>query len=131
VGGPLLISNPNVVSSFHGLQGSSPLLFSPCNFNPSNGFHDDDVMFLDESNPTLEIDLHVVPSKLIIQISFDVSKKIQDFWVAKLLWGEFYLSSNGSLHTINCRMYSEVEGNDKIFVAKWDSFYKHVGRSKT
>ncbi len=41
-------------------------LFSPCNFNPSNGDHDDDIMFLDEFDPTLETDLLVVPSKLTI-----------------------------------------------------------------
>jgi hypothetical protein len=53
IGGPILISNPNVASFFHGLQGSSLFLFSPCNFNPSNGDHDDDAMFSNESNPTL------------------------------------------------------------------------------
>jgi hypothetical protein len=67
LGEPLLISNPNVASSSHGLQGSSLPLFSPCNFNPSNGDHDGDVMSFDESNPTPKIDLHVVPSKLTIQ----------------------------------------------------------------
>ncbi len=67
MGEPLLISNPNVTSSSHGLQGSSLPLFSPCNSNPSNGDHDDDVMSLDESDPTLEIDLLVVPSKLTVQ----------------------------------------------------------------
>jgi len=66
MGEPLIISNPNVASSFHNLQGSSLLMFSPCNSNPSNGDHDDDVMSLDEANPTLKIDLHVVPSKLTI-----------------------------------------------------------------
>jgi hypothetical protein len=64
MGEPLIISNPNVASSSHGLQGSSLPLFSPCNFNPSNGDHDDDVMSLDESDPTPEIDLPFVPSKL-------------------------------------------------------------------
>jgi len=54
MGGNLLISNPNVASFFHGPQGSSVLLFSPCNSNPSNGDDDDDdVKFLNESNPTL------------------------------------------------------------------------------
>jgi hypothetical protein len=62
MGEPLLISNPNVASSSHGLQGLSLPLFSPCNFNPSNGNHDDDVMSLDKFDPTLEINLHVVPS---------------------------------------------------------------------
>ncbi len=116
MGGPLLISDPNVASSSHGLQGSSPPLFSPDNYNPSNGNDDDDVMSLDESDPTLEIDLHVVPSKLIVQKKInDVFRKFQDSWVAKLLWAKFCLGSNGSLHTIKCRICSEVEGKDKIF----------------
>jgi hypothetical protein len=67
MGEPFLISNPNVASSFHGFQGSSHPLFSPCNCNPSNGDHHDDVMSLDESDPTPKIDLHVVPPKLIVQ----------------------------------------------------------------
>jgi hypothetical protein len=46
-GWPFLIFDHNVASSFHGPQGSSPTLFSPCNSNPSNVIHDDDVMFLD------------------------------------------------------------------------------------
>jgi hypothetical protein len=67
MGEPLIISNANVVSSSHGLQGSSLPLFSPCNSNLSNGDHDDDVISLDEFDPTLEIYLPIVPSKLTIQ----------------------------------------------------------------
>jgi len=67
MGEPLLISNPNVASSSHGLQGSSLPLFSPCNFNPSNGDHDDDVMSLDEFDPIPEINILVVPFKLTVQ----------------------------------------------------------------
>jgi hypothetical protein len=66
VGGPLLIYDPNVVSSSRGLQRSSLPLFSPCNFDPSNVDHDDDVMFLDEFDPTHKIDLFIVPSKSTI-----------------------------------------------------------------
>jgi hypothetical protein len=64
---PFIISNAIVASSFHGLQGSSLPLFSPCNSNISNGDHDDDVISLDEFDPTLEIYLPIVPSKLTIQ----------------------------------------------------------------
>ncbi len=66
MGGPLLIYDPNVASPSHGLQKSSLLLFSPCNFDFSNVNHDDDVMSLDESDPTPKIDLFIVPSKLKI-----------------------------------------------------------------
>ncbi len=67
VGGPLLISNLNVDYSSHGIQGSSFSLFSPCNSDPSNVDHDEDVMSLDESNPILEIDLPIISSKLIVK----------------------------------------------------------------
>jgi hypothetical protein len=108
VGGPLLIFDLNVTSSSHGFQGSSPLLFSPCNYDLSNVDHDDDVMSLDEFNPTLETNLLVVPSKLIInKKNYDASKK-----------------------DVKGKMCNEVEGKDKIFVAKWDSLYKHVGKRK-
>jgi hypothetical protein len=53
------------VSFFHGLQGLSPLLFSPCNYDP-NVDHNDDVISLNEFDPNLEIDLPIVSSKLII-----------------------------------------------------------------
>jgi len=66
VGGPLLIYDPNVASTSHGLQRSSLLLFSPCNFDPSNVDHDNYVMSLDEFDPTPKIDLFIVPSKLKI-----------------------------------------------------------------
>jgi len=106
-------------------------LLSPCNYNPSNGDHDDDVMSLDESNPTPKIDLHVIPSKLIIQKNNnDVSRKFQDFWATKPLWAKFYLGSNGSLHTVKYRIYNEVEGKDKIFATKWDSLCKHASQKE-
>jgi len=74
VGGPLLISNPNVDFSSHGIQGSSLPLFSPCNFDFSNVNHDD-VMSLDEFNPIPKIDLLAISSKLIVKKkNYDASK---------------------------------------------------------
>jgi hypothetical protein len=130
VGGLLLIFDPNVISFFHGLQRSSLALFSPCNFDRSNVDHDDDVMSLDEFDPTPKIDLFIVPSKSTIQkINYDASRKFQYSWATKLPWAKFYLGSNGNLHTIKCKIYSEVEGKE-VFATKWDSFYKHASRSK-
>jgi hypothetical protein len=108
VGGPLLIFDPNVMCSSHGFQRSSPPLFSPCNCDLSNVGHDDDVMSLDESNPTLETNLLVVPFKLTInKKNYDASKK-----------------------DVKCKMCNEVEGKDKVFAAKWDSLCKHVAKRK-
>ncbi len=85
MGGPLLIVNPNVDSSLHGIQGSSLPLFSPCNFDPSNVDHDDDAMFLDESNPIFEIYLHVISSELIVKKkNYDAFIKFQNSWATKL-----------------------------------------------
>ncbi len=75
MGGPLLISNPNVDFSSHGIQGSSIPLFSPCNFDLSNVDHDDVVMSLDEFNPILKIDLLAISSKLTVKKkNYDASK---------------------------------------------------------
>jgi hypothetical protein len=38
--------------------------------------------------------------------------------------------SNGNLHTIKCRIFSEVEGKNKVLFAKWDYLVKHVGCRK-
>jgi hypothetical protein len=46
------------------------------------------------------------------------------------MWVELCLGSNGNLHTIKCRICSEVEGKDKIFATKLDSLCKHVGQNK-
>ncbi len=34
------------------------------------------------------------------------------------------------LHIVKCRIYSEVEGKDKIFATKWDSLCKHASQKK-
>ncbi len=75
VGGSFLISNPNVDSSSHGIQGSSPPLFSPNNSYPSNVNNDDDVMSLDELNPIPKLDLPTISSKLIVKKkNYDASR---------------------------------------------------------
>ncbi len=125
VGGPLLIYDPNVTSS-RGLQRSSLLLFSPCNFDPSNVDHDDDVMSLDEFDPIPKIDLFTVPFKSTIQKkNYDASKSFQYSWATKLPWAKFNLGSNGNLHTIKCKIYNVVEGKE-ILATRWDSFCKHA-----
>jgi hypothetical protein len=44
VGGLLIIPNCNVTPSFCSPFASSPPLFSPCNFDPSNSLDHEDVM---------------------------------------------------------------------------------------
>lgn len=62
--------------------------------------------------------------------NYDTNRKFKEFWHVKLPWTRFYLGSNGSLHTIKCKIYSKVERKDKILATKWDSFCKHVGWQK-
>ncbi len=47
------------------------------------------------------------------------------------MWVEWFIGENGSLHIIICRIFTKVERNDKLLVARWDSFCKHVGSKKT
>lgn len=47
------------------------------------------------------------------------------------MWAELFIQGNGSLHTINYRIFIKVEGKDKLLATMWDSFCKHVGRKKT
>jgi hypothetical protein len=116
MGGPLLIFDPSGVSFFHGLQRSSLLLFSLCNYDLSDVDHDDDVMFLYELDLALEIDLPIVPSKLIVHTkNYDAFRKFQDSWPIKLPWVEFCLGSNVNLHIIKCSVCSEVEGFNNVF----------------
>lgn len=41
-------------------------------------------------------------------------------------WVKFCLGSNGSLHSVKCKICIEVERKDKILVGKWDSLCKHI-----
>jgi hypothetical protein len=45
-----------------------------------------------------------------------------DSWATKLPYSWLSIRSNGSLHVIKCRLSNELEGKDKLFVPKWDSF---------
>jgi hypothetical protein len=74
-------------------------------------------MSLDESDLALEIDLPIVPSKLIVDTkNYDAFRKFQDSWPIKLPWVEFYLGSNVNLHIIKCSICSEVERYDNFFL---------------
>jgi len=88
VGRFLLISNSSVTFSFHGPQGSSLPLFSPCNFDLSNANHDDDVMSLYEFDPALETNIPIIPFKSTIPKKiYDALKKNSRFLGCKTTMG--------------------------------------------
>jgi hypothetical protein len=77
-------------------------LFSPCNSNLSNVNHDDDVMFLYESNPTLETNLPIIPSKLTIQKkNFDALKKKSRFLHCKTTMGRIVFRLKIATYTLS------------------------------
>ncbi len=57
--------------------------------------------------------------------------KLKESWAIKLPWAKFYVGLNGNLHIVKCRICNEVEGNDRILVAKWNFLYKHASQQKT
>jgi hypothetical protein len=68
-------------------------------------------MSLNGPSPTFKANLHVIPSKpRIKKHNYGVTKKLQNFLTTKLQWAKLCLRSNGNLHTIKCRIYTEVEG---------------------
>jgi hypothetical protein len=62
--------------------------------------------------------------------NYDSTRKFQELWIAKLLWAKMCLGSNGCLHIVKCKIYSQVEGKDKLLAPKWDSLCKHVYHMK-
>jgi hypothetical protein len=132
VGGPLVIPTSDKTSSSHGpILPSSPPLFSSYSFDPSNANHIEDVpMSFSGSSPSVEDDKPIQPKVGIKKRNYDVTRKFQEIWLAKLPWVELFVREDGTLHTIKCKVYTEVEGKNKILAAKWDSLCKHVGRQK-
>jgi hypothetical protein len=75
------------------------------------------MMLLDELDPHLEIDLPIVPSKVIIPPkNYDAFRRFQDSWAIKLPCVELYLGSNGNLHIVKCGICSEAEEKDNLYL---------------
>jgi hypothetical protein len=58
--------------------------------------------------------------------NYDAIKKFQEKWATQLPWVELFVGEDETLLIIKCRVCIEVEGKNKIFVVKWDSFCKHA-----
>jgi hypothetical protein len=60
-----------------------------------------------------------------------MNKHFQDTWAIKLPWAESFMDSNGKVVQVQCKVYSFIDGKDKLLVVKLDSLWKHAGRRKT
>jgi hypothetical protein len=91
----------------------------------------DDVLSDHDPFLTPKFDLPTIQSKLEVKkLNYNATRKFQDSWATKFPSVELCLGSHGNLHTIKCKICSEVDGKDKLLHAKWDSFCNHVGRKK-
>jgi flagellar biosynthesis/type III secretory pathway protein FliH len=83
-------------------------------------------MNIDGFFSTPNVHLSIVP--LVNKMNYDTYKKFKESWATKLPWVEFCLGSNGNLHAVKCKIWSEVKGKDEIFATKWDSLCKHASQ---
>jgi hypothetical protein len=54
----------------------------------------------------------------------------QNVWVAKLPWAKVVLGANGKMIMVRCKICTNVENQEKLFMPKFDGLYKHVGHCK-
>jgi hypothetical protein len=67
---------------------------------------------------------------LLILDAATASRHFQDSWAAKLPWAEAVMGADGRITQVWCKICSDIEGREKLFVPKIDSLYKHAGRRK-
>jgi hypothetical protein len=58
------------------------------------------------------------------------SRKFQDTWMTKLPWIEFVFDEKGEVQQVRCRVYTYVEGKQKLLATKLDSLLKHQSCQK-
>jgi hypothetical protein len=67
-------------------------LFFGCNYDPSNGNHNEDVLIsLNGFSPNLENNLPIPFKVGIKKQNYDATKKFQDKWVVKFPWAELFI----------------------------------------
>lgn len=62
--------------------------------------------------------------------AYELNRKFQASWAAKLPWAESVLSEDGLVTHVQCKICTKVSGKDKLLVPKFDSLCKHAGRKK-
>jgi hypothetical protein len=127
-----LVLDYNVTSSFQGLIASSlPLFSSSSTIDHLTSLNHDDVVIDHDPFLTPKSNLPIVQPKLEVKkLNYNAIRKFQDSWATKFPSVLLCLGSHGNLHTIKCKVCSEVDGKDNLLPVKWDSFCTHVGRKK-
>jgi hypothetical protein len=77
-------------------------------------------------SPNVENDKPIQPKVGIKERNYDVTRKFQEIWLAKVPWSELFVREDGTLHVVKCKVCIEVEGKNKILVVQWDSLCKHA-----
>jgi hypothetical protein len=84
-----------------------------------------DLLILDAATASLSHDLLRKRKE-----SYEVSRHFQDSWAVKLPWTEAVMGTDGRITQVQCKIYSNIEGREKLLVPKIDSLYKPDGRRK-
>ncbi len=61
---------------------------------------------------------------------YERSSKFQDTWMTKLPWAKSMFDEKGEVQQVWCKVYTFIEGKQKLSVPKLDSLLKHQGRRK-
>jgi hypothetical protein len=59
---------------------------------------------------------------------YDVTRKYQLQWAAKLPWSEAVLKDDGLIHLVQCKICSTIGKKDCVMHPKWDTLSKHGQR---
>jgi hypothetical protein len=49
----------------------------------------------------------------------------QDRWGIRFVWSELVCIADGKMRMVQCKIYSQIEGREKLLVLKLDSLIKH------
>ncbi len=87
----------------------------------------------------LTVEVEVEPERTLEEIeleckkrkwAYELNRKFQDSWAAKLPWAESVSSEDGLVTHVSCKICTKVSGKDKLLAPKFDSLCKHAGRKK-
>jgi hypothetical protein len=62
--------------------------------------------------------------------NYDLARKFQMEWSAKLPWAEMVLASDGRLHMVRCRVCTDMGKKPHVMGPKWHTLLSHDGRTK-
>lgn len=90
---------------------------------------DEDVVVIIESLQFIA-KLPTLKTQVSKKKNYNFTQKFQESCVAKLPWLKCVWGLNGCLYIVKCKIYSQIEGKNKLLAFKWDLLCKHVGHTK-